>query len=160
MRLRRKIFTLAHLPKKAVKRAKSRSEFKGSGGLTLRGAGGKPATFRIRSQEAQAGNGLLHRKLEEIHFKSPAWRDSWRDTVHAHVGAVITIKSRARRPKLLQLAADNLLLVPCHFQTPSIMSAALTVLTFLVYVMIAPPFDIGCYQILSALSPSAPRTCC
>lgn len=69
-----KILTLAHLPETAVKNARSLSELRGSGGLSLRGAAGKRAKLTIRSQEARAGNGLWHRKLEEIHFKSPSWR--------------------------------------------------------------------------------------
>lgn len=54
---------------------------------------------------------------------------------HTHVEAVITI--------LLQLAADNLLLVPCHFQTSSIMSEAPNVLTYLGYVTITLPFHMA-----------------
>lgn len=69
-----KIFTLAHLPETAVKNARSLSELRGSGGLSLWGAAGKYAKLTIHSQEARAGNWLLHRKLEEIHFKNPSWR--------------------------------------------------------------------------------------
>lgn len=75
---------------------------------------------------------------------------------YTHVGAVITIKSPAWSPKLVQPATDNLPLVPCHFNTPGI---SLTLeRCYLVSIKITPPFDKGWYQILSALSPSAPRT--